>query len=468
MLVALALGLSACGTSVTGDASGPSNGAILVRVNALGNGVDADGFTLTVGGRDTPVAATTPTLVTGVQGGRQTVRLSGVASHCFADSTERSVQVPQRDTLVVAFDVECYGDIAFTRHYRDDSLQVFYMRPDGVEVQLTNSPGRNFLEDWSPDGTRVLFTQERAASMDVYSVRLDGTGLIRLTTHPYYDVAPRWSPDGQRVLFYREKSLSGPFETASMHIVNADGSLERAVLDTLGQDFDAVWSPDGTQIMFSCNRFGRFWDICSVAPDGTNLRRRVSVNGAQKPQWSPDGTHVAFVGFSGPQSVWVADLIASRLVNLTPIGTSFNFDWSPDGSQLVVVGKEATGISSTMRVNRDGTAAVGLSATYASGWIDWSPDGAKVLADLFLADGRRRAVIMNSDGSHKRVLEGLGAVTAYRFTWNPRAVPGRGAAAGDVYLTDALRGMGAAPAPADLRLCVEAPGQRMLAPGCRP
>jgi Tol biopolymer transport system component len=466
----LALALNACGDS-EGSLSDPGGtaGAILVRITPLGNGNDPDGFAVAVGTRTTSASATTPGIVADLRSGSYAVRLSGIAPHCFADTIERTVDVRPRDTLVVAFEVECYGDIAFTRHYRDDSLQVFYLRPDGVEVQLSSFPGRNFLEDWSADGSRVLFTQERAGSMDVYSVRLDGTGLTRLTTHPYYDLAPRWSPDGQRVLFYREKSLTGPFERASLHVMNADGTGERTVLDTLAQDFDATWSPDGREILFSCNRFGRFWDICSVAPDGTQLRGRVRLDGAQKAQWSPDGTHIAFVGFAGGQNVWVADLVASRLVNMTPASSSFSFDWSPDGSRLVLVGKEPNGTDATMRVNRDGTASLGLSATFSSGWVDWSPDGAKIIADLLLTDGRRRAVIMNPDGSRKRVLDGVGSVAAYRFTWNPRSLPGRGSATSDVRSTF----MAQRPSPASTKtqpadgLCIEAVGQRMIGRACR-
>jgi Tol biopolymer transport system component len=422
-----------------------------------------------VGTRTASATATAPGIIGNLRSGSYPVQLSGIAQHCFADTTQRSVDVRQADTLVVSFDVECYGDIAFTRHYRDDSLQVFYLRPDGVEVQLTSLPGRNFLEDWSPDGSRLLFTQERAgAPMDVYSVRLDATGLTRLTTHPYYDIAPRWSPDGQRVLFYREKSLTGPFERASLHVVNADGTGERTVLDTLAQDFDATWSPDGREILFSCNRFGRFWDICSVAPDGTQLRGRVRLDGAQKAQWSPDGTHIAFVGFAGGQNVWVADLAASRVVNMTPTSSSFSFDWSPDGTRLVLVGKEPNGTDATLRVNRDGTASLGLSATFSSGWLDWSPDGAKIIADLLLPDGRRRPVIMNSDGSRKRVLDGVGSVAAYRFTWNPRSLPGRGQAANDMQFTVARQRPSATARDSHSpnRPCVEAVGQPMKGHGC--
>ncbi|MGH7696187.1 MAG: TolB family protein, partial [Gemmatimonadaceae bacterium] len=441
----LALALNACGDS-EGSLSDPGGtaGAILVRITPLGNGIDTDGFAVAVGTHTTSASATAPGIVADLRSGSYSVKLSGIAAHCFADTIERTVDVRPRDTLVVAFEVECYGDVAFTRHYRDDSLQVFYLRPDGAEVQLSNFPGRNFLEDWSPDGSRVLFTQERAGSMDVYSVRLDGSGLTRLTTHPYYDIAPRWSPDGLRVLFYREKSLTGPFERASLHIVNADGSAERAVLDTLAQDFDAGWSPDGSEIIFSCNRFGRSWDLCSVAPDGTRLRPRVRLDGAQKAQWSPDGTHIAFVGFAGPQSVWVYDIAANRIVNLTPTGTSFSFDWSPDGSRLVLVGKEPNGTDATLRVNRDGSAALGLSAVFASGWVDWSPDGAKIIADLLLQDGRRRPVVMNSDGSRKRVMDGVGTVAAYRFTWNPRSLPGRGLATSDTRSTFEMQRQSAA------------------------
>ncbi|MEW5917561.1 MAG: hypothetical protein AB1762_14235 [Gemmatimonadota bacterium] len=414
--------LNACGTA---DSAGPPQtpllpGAVRVRVEVFGNGFDPDGFTVTVGGRSVKIGTAANTVVDSLREESRSVRLSGLAPHCFSDVTEHTVDLQRRDTAEVQFSVECYGDLAFIRHFGTDSLQLFYLAPNGEEIQLSDLPGRNFLEDWSPDGWKILFTQSYAGVTHIYSVRIDGTDLRRLTHPPGYGNTPRWSPDGSRVAFYRRTAS----DRAQLYLMNADGTGERPVLDTLGNEADISWSPDGRELAFGCNRFRPTGDVCTVFPDGTNLRPRIRVPEVQKVQWSPDGARIAFVSHAGGQHVGVATLADSTLVNLTPGNSSHGFLWSSDGKQLIVSATKPNGDYYVVRMNRDGSAPFELPLSIASGWLAWSRDDAKVLTDVTVADGGRRALILSADGLVKRVIGGSGWPLTYRYMWNPRARPG--------------------------------------------
>ncbi len=90
----------------------------------------------------------------------------------------------------------------------DSYSEPVVMNADGSnQVMLTGQLlfdlQQQFPISWSPDGTRVVIARtDRPISdarfedlnIDIYTVNIDGTGLIRLTDHPAMDADPVWSP----------------------------------------------------------------------------------------------------------------------------------------------------------------------------------------------------------------------------------------------------------------------------------
>jgi Tol biopolymer transport system component len=462
-----AIALAACG-----EVTPPRRtGAVTVVVNVRGNGADADGFTLTLGSRTASVQAGMPITLDSISPGSYTLHLGGLAPQCSTEADTESLTVAPGLTASVRFVVTCYGGIAFGEVDAGSNWQVFYLGEDGRLLQLTRGPGKNLLEDWSPDGKRVVFESDRNGNMDLYSVRIDGTDLRQLTTHPYQDLQPRWSPDGQSITFHRTQYLSGQFTQASLLVVNADGTGERVLLDTLKRDFDPTWTPDGSTIVFSCDRFGDLWDLCAVAPNGTGLRRILYSSGAQHAEASPDGRRVGFQSFDGGQAIWAAALDGSSAVNLTPGLVSYDFGWSPDGTQLVV--ETYDGQYLIQRVNRDGTGLSPLTpAADAAADARWSPDGARI---VFYSQrgGQQQIWVMKPDGSDMHPIT-TGAEAKFHPRWNPKAKPIGSGAVGSVARAVAptapvLPSIKDRTGRGSLKLrCVRAPGQVFHAVPCRP
>jgi TolB protein len=163
---------------------------------------------------------------------------------------------------------------------------------DGSQVRrVTSLPPAasvDYAPRFSPDGTRLVFTREvDEASSDaaLYVVKLDGSGLRKITSGDVYPGDADWSPDGTRVVFEDQRSPFG-----GVWIVGSDGSGLRNVTATASGGFaDPVWSPDGSLILVShgVGPDDFHEGLATIRPDGTELQYIGDGRGAEhQADWS--------------------------------------------------------------------------------------------------------------------------------------------------------------------------------------
>jgi Tol biopolymer transport system component len=148
----------------------------------------------------------------------------------------------------------------------DDRL--FIVNADGSGRRVVPTEGRAIEPAWSPDGSRLAFLRVVDGDRNIFTVRLDGSGLQRVTSFPgtYPAVGPPdWSPDGRRLVFV------GPDQGnhGVIYIANADGSGLRQVGPRLA--YTPRWSPDGRHIAYvtTGETSEHRYDIRLIAPDGS-------------------------------------------------------------------------------------------------------------------------------------------------------------------------------------------------------
>ena len=139
--------------------------------------------------------------------------------------------------------------------------------------------------DWSPDGTRLLFSAymldpgnpHELANAELWTIRPNGTGLRRLTNTPTYEYSPAWAPHGKRIAY--QEGINCP--SISVVIANADGSHPRRVPAGCGGDPD--WAPGGDRLVYAAHGpvSGR---IALIRPDGTG---RTIIASGREPAWRP-------------------------------------------------------------------------------------------------------------------------------------------------------------------------------------
>jgi len=139
--------------------------------------------------------------------------------------------------------------------------------------------GRDLV--WSPSGARIAYVDAFGSSGNVHVANADATADTQLTFTENYKSRPSWSPDGTKIAF----SENLPNNTgASVVVMNADGSGRTA----LGPGGSPVWSPDGTKLVYVSGGDGvppGGGAIWTMNADGSNQTRITSGSTDYAPDW---------------------------------------------------------------------------------------------------------------------------------------------------------------------------------------
>lgn len=243
------------------------------------------------------------------------------------------------DGKYLAFDLPAGNEIG-------DKPDVFVMATDGTsETPVAPSPGRDIAMGWSPDGTRLLFSSDRAGTTDLWAQRFEAG-------RPHGSPELMKSDIGQGSL--------GLSAAGSLFIGSEVGDLDIYVASV---DF----------------KTGKI-----LSPPTRPARNFIGSN--RLPAWSPDGKYLSYISIrnrTGRNRVLVVQSAETGDAHEvpTPLATFYSLQWAPNSESLVVQGITLKGRQGLYRINaRTGeTTPIVLSET--GQFFDsprYSPDGAKL------------------------------------------------------------------------------------------
>ncbi len=279
------------------------------------------------------------------------------------DQNGRAVVVGQSDQrfaiarIITHASLRRNGKIAFTSD-RDGNREIYVMNADGSnQTRITNNSTIDDFPIWSPDGMKIAFLGTRSASgYAIFLMNADGSNRTEVTPVNYQPPSPwfgydwrhmSWSPDGSRIAF--TELISG---IGNLMVVNADGANRRQL--TIG--FYPAWSPDGSKILFIRGSTPNpFYNLHTIRPDGTGLQfipttfQSNYILWDAPPIWSPDGLRIMvnssdsanaeldILNADGTNPHFFAGLCAYSMNVQAPNGCGANWGaptWSPDGDSV--------------------------------------------------------------------------------------------------------------------------------------
>lgn len=256
------------------------------------------------------------------------------------------------------------GAIYFADGAGGDS-EIYSLKSDGTGLaQLTDNSSEDVSAVASADGARLAFLSDRTGEPQVWTMNQDGTDQTQVTTQGasafgFYDIVLSWSPNGKIV--YADSA-------GMITSINPDGS-DRSPLGAFG--LDPVVSPDGSKIAYIVFRESNA-DLFVMDADGANPTQLTTYeifSGPFHPEWSPDGSKIAFTSLTGYFNIHTINADGTNQTTVTSGPAQLVPQWSPDGTRILYT--ELADF--TLRtINPDGTADTLLynlpSAGVATDW----------------------------------------------------------------------------------------------------
>jgi dipeptidyl aminopeptidase/acylaminoacyl peptidase len=310
----------------------------------------------------------------------------------------------------------------------------------------------------SPDGRWVAYTvtradlEQNASDSDIWVASTAGEFPSRLTTSKKSDTSPRWSPDGKRIAF-----ISAREEKPQLFLMPAFGGEPERLTENKGGVRAIAWSPDGRSIAFVADqeptadeekrvkdkddaivvdtnyKFSRLWVL-----DVATRKARLLTAGemvATDPQWSPDGTKLAYTSNPTPRAddgsltdIWIIDVASGAMPHklVENAGSDQSPRWSPDGAQIAYVTSARTDVRQSQLAVMPAAGGtprlVSPTFLYQPSAPAWSPDGRTLYFGASVRTTTQLFAVPSAGGTPRALTDVHGVIAGSTFSRDGRTI----------------------------------------------
>ena len=241
---------------------------------------------------------------------------------------------------IVASILEAYGDEE-NPNYRANLWTLDSSIAGAPRRAVTSGDVFDITANASVDGETLYFSTTRNGKLGIWSLNMKTMGGLKmLTAANTADYSPAIGPDGKELLY--SAVLPGGAHSAYLWTKRADGN---GMPSQLREGFNAVWSPDGTKVLFvkgsTDKGQARIWVMDANGGNPTQISVGTEKFNDIDPRWSPDGSKIVFASDRGKvkgrnnYDIWLMDADGGNVTQLT---TNSSCDdkpvFAPDGKTI--------------------------------------------------------------------------------------------------------------------------------------
>jgi Tol biopolymer transport system component len=216
-----------------------------------------------------------------------------------------------------------------------------------LRSRFTFDPGTEREAIWTRDGRDLVYVAEVDSLYRLVRRPVDGTEGATVLYESLQDLSPTSiSSDGMTLVFQEEDSTTG----WDIHTLSMPGGERRPLVVEPGHQGEGVLSPDGRWLAYDIQTEGS-WETIVRPVTGGDRRWQIDRDGGVYPFWSPDGTKLYFIEFSGEIAEVPVDGSGATFKAgspqtfarvAPPQGGGIHASIHPDGKRVLHVGGEVS------------------------------------------------------------------------------------------------------------------------------